>query len=239
MIDALDAHPGDTVVEIGAGTGTLTRALLARGLRVTAIELDDALFDLLGREFVGDTNLALWHGNALDFNPCLECAGPYRLTGNIPYYVTGPIVRHFLETPCLPEVLVLMVQREVAERMVAQPGDLSLLGVSVQYYADASIVARVPAGAFFPRPKVDSAVVSLRPWRESRSAEETVQLFALARAGFGTRRKQLANALMTGLHVDRPTALTWLSDAGIDERRRAEELSLDEWRLLARARLGG
>lgn len=235
ILDAAELRAGDLVLELGAGTGVLTRALAAQARRVIAVELDDSLYDLLQAEFADVPNLELWHGNALDFDPCNRLAGPYKVVGNIPYYVTGPITRHFLETPCPPQLLVLMVQREVADRIVAAPGELSLLGVSVQFYARPRIVARVPAGAFYPRPKVDSALIRLVPHHLSASPEETDRFFEVARAGFSTRRKQLVNALSAGLKIGRDTARNLLQMAHIDETRRAETLSLDEWRRLAQA----
>jgi 16S rRNA (adenine1518-N6/adenine1519-N6)-dimethyltransferase len=235
IVAALELRPDDQVVEIGAGTGTLTGALLEAGVRVTAIELDDALFTLLTDEMGRDSRLTLWHGNVLDFDPCAQIEGAYKLVGNIPYYITGPIVRKFLESPCRPERLVFMVQREVAERMVARPGDLSLLGVSVQYYAEARIVMHVPAGAFYPPPKVDSAVVALVPRGSAPGSDEVLAFFDVARAGFSVRRKQLANALANGLRRPRADVQQALVRAGIAGTRRAEELTLDEWRQLARA----
>jgi 16S rRNA (adenine1518-N6/adenine1519-N6)-dimethyltransferase len=234
-VGALDVSPGDLVVEIGAGTGALTRSLLEAGATVTAIELDDSLFRLLGDELGDHPQLTLWHGNVLDFDPCSLGSARYRLVGNIPYYITGPIVRRFLEATCRPELLVFMVQREVAERMVASPGDMSLLAVSVQYYAQVQIVMRVPAGAFYPPPKVDSAVVKLVPYGTTPSSADASAFFEVARAGFGTRRKQLANALANGLHVGRPEVSAVLDATGIAGTRRAEELSIDEWRAVAAA----
>ena len=234
ILDAVGVAPGDQVLEIGAGTGVLTRAMAEAGARVLAVELDDALHQLLQREMSDLPNVRLWHGNALAFDPCEHLEGPYKLAGNIPYYVTGLLVRHFLESRCQPTVLVLMVQREVADRMVAAPGQLSLLGLSVQYYARPEIVARVPAGAFYPRPTVDSAIVRLTPYRSHPSDTDRDRFFELARAGFSVRRKQLGNALSSGLGIPREAARTLLAKAGIEERRRAETLSVEEWERLAR-----
>jgi 16S rRNA (adenine1518-N6/adenine1519-N6)-dimethyltransferase len=235
ILEAAEVGPEDEVLEIGAGTGVLTAALLARARRVVALELDDALYRVLEEEFGAAPNLELWHGNALDFDPCRHFPGSYKLVGNIPYYVTGPIVRHFLESTCRPDVMVLMVQREVAERMTAAPGDLSLLGVSVQFYAQPEIVTRVPAGAFFPRPKVDSAIVRLWPRHTHISEDERRAFFDVARAGFGTKRKTLTNALSTGLGISRAQAEELLARAAIEGGRRAETLSISEWERLAAA----
>lgn len=238
IVEAANLGPDDEVLEIGAGTGILTRAVLARVRRVVAVELDDALYDLLRQDFGALPNAELWHGNALDFDPCAHFAGPYKLLGNIPYYVTGPILRHYLEAQCPPALMIVMVQREVAERITAKAGNLSLLGVSVQYYAHPEIVTRVPAGAFFPRPKVDSAIVRLVPHRTGASPETSAPFFAVARAGFGTRRKTLSNALALGLSLPREQAHELLARAGIAAQRRAETLTLAEWEALADAWAG-
>jgi 16S rRNA (adenine1518-N6/adenine1519-N6)-dimethyltransferase len=228
IVEAADLRNDDEVLEIGAGTGVLTRALLERARRVVAIELDDSLFKLLRADLGSLPNLELWHGNALDYDPGAGFPGPYKLVGNIPYYITGPLVRHYLETAHKPSVLVFMVQREVAERMVAAPGDLSVLGVSVQYYADAAVVARVPAGAFYPVPRVDSAIIRLVPRVEPLGARPE-PFFRVVKAGFGMRRKQLANSLSAGLQLARPRTQELLREAAIDGTRRAETLSVSEW----------
>ncbi len=235
ILDAADVQPGDRVLEIGAGTGVLTWALAERGAEVTAVELDDSLHGLLQREFHDHPHVRVVHDNALNLDPSSLFTEPYKLVGNIPYYITGPILRHFLEASCNPSIMVLMVQREVAERMTAQPGNLSLLGVSVQYYATPSIVTRVPAAAFYPRPKVESAIVRLIP-HDVTDEKLRAAFFEVARAGFGTRRKQLVNALMNGLGVERDVAKELLARAAIVPQRRAETLSIDEWERLARVR---
>jgi 16S rRNA (adenine1518-N6/adenine1519-N6)-dimethyltransferase len=231
IADFAELSHDDTVIEIGAGTGTLTRELMARAGRTIAVELDDSLFEMLREDLGGRAEVL--HANALDLDPCGLVTGKYKIVANIPYYITGQLLRHFLGTRCPPAVLVLLVQREVAKRMTAHPGDLSLLGVGVQFYASAEIVLRVPAGAFYPRPKVDSAVVRLVPHSDiERDVEQAV--FMLARAGFSSKRKQLANSLATGLGIDRAAVLDLLHRAGIAPTRRAEELSIDEWKSLAR-----
>ena len=157
------------------------------------------------------------------------------MVANIPYYITGLLLRHFLESDRPPRLMVLMVQRDVAERIVAKPGDLSLLGVSVQYYARPEIIARVPAGAFYPRPRVESAVLRLSPFGEPPAESERADFFAVARAGFGVRRKQLVNALQNGLSVSRAQAVALLQDSSVTLSRRAETLTIEEWRRLGRA----
>jgi 16S rRNA (adenine1518-N6/adenine1519-N6)-dimethyltransferase len=234
IVEAVELQDTDEVLEVGAGTGVLTRALLEHARRVIALELDDSLFALLEGD-LGDTpNLVLWHGNALDFDPGAVFSGPYKLVGNIPYYITGPLVRRYLEITPQPAVLVFMVQREVAERIVARPGNLSVLGVSVQFYAAASIAARVPAGAFYPVPKVDSAILKLVPKAGPLGAEPDA-FFRVVKAGFSMRRKQLGNSIAAGLHLSRADTHALLSAAGIDDKRRAETLSVEEWATLTNA----
>jgi 16S rRNA (adenine1518-N6/adenine1519-N6)-dimethyltransferase len=235
ILAALELRDSDQVVEIGSGTGVLTEALASAGARITGVELDDSLLQVLETRFDEREDIRFWHGSALSFDPCRECDGPYKLAGNIPYYITGPLIRHFLETACPPQLLVLMVQREVAERMRAGPGDLSLLGVSVQIYAQVEVIARVPSAAFFPPPKVESAIVRLRPYVRLERVESLDAFFSVVRAGFSAKRKQLANSLAGGLGVPREQVLPLLSRTGIDPKVRAEDLSIDDWKRLTRA----
>jgi 16S rRNA (adenine1518-N6/adenine1519-N6)-dimethyltransferase len=231
MLDAADVNADDEVLEIGAGTGVLTRALMERARRVVAVELDDSLMTMLRAELERVPNLELWHANALDFEPSSNFSGPYKLLGNIPYYITGPLVRRYLEIDRKPSVLIVMVQLEVAERIIARPGQLSVLGVSVQYYADADLVARVPAGAFYPVPKVDSAILRLRP-KTSAPRVPPQAFFPIVKAGFSMKRKQIANSLTSGLQMSRPRTQALLRDAGIEETRRAQTLTVAEWETL-------
>ncbi|MCS6828650.1 MAG: 16S rRNA (adenine(1518)-N(6)/adenine(1519)-N(6))-dimethyltransferase RsmA [Caldilinea sp.] len=153
----------------------------------------------------------------------------YKVVANLPYYITSAALRHLLEAERPPSLAVLMVQWEVAQRICAGPGEMSLLAVSVQYYAEPRIVQRVPARAFSPKPKVDSAVLQLR--MRSRPAVDVApeRFFRVARAGFGQKRKQLVNTLAAGLRIDKQEVQRWLKEAGIDPTRRAETLTLKEW----------
>jgi 16S rRNA (adenine1518-N6/adenine1519-N6)-dimethyltransferase len=160
---------------------------------------------------------------------------PYKVVANLPYYITSAVLRHLLEAEQPPTLAVVMVQREVAQRIVAKPGDMSLLAVSVQFYAEPKIVNKVPAGAFYPRPKVDSAVLRLdvRPQPAVPDVDRE-HFFNVVRAGFGQKRKQLLNSLSSGLALPKEKVQAILEAAGIDPRRRAETLSLDEWGILAK-----
>ena len=225
---------------MGAGLGGLTAELAARAGRVVAIELDEALAAHLQRRFA-DTNVAVLQGDALTLPPAEALArggatAPYLVTGNLPYYVAQPLLRHFLEARPAPQRLVVMVQAEVAESIVAAPGDMSLLSVSVQLYGEPRILFRVPPSAFYPPPKVRSAVLRIDVASQLRApVEDSEALFRVARAGFGTRRKQLRNALAHGLRIDPATASDLLAAADIDPALRAQALALEDWAALARA----
>jgi len=236
MIDAAELPPGEAVVEVGAGLGTLTRLLAeraARATRVIAVEADAALLPLL-REALPPAdypNVELVHADVLDLAPGdlgLE-PGRYSVVANLPYYITSAILQHFLADAVPPRRMVVMVQREVARRVVAQPPCMNLLAVSVQFYAQPHIVMRVPAGAFVPRPDVDSAVLRLDVRPAPALPLPPATFFRVARAGFAQRRKQLRNALAAGLGLPGPAVTAALQAAGIDPRRRAETLSLAEW----------
>lgn len=235
ILDSLELTSQDEVLEIGPGTGVLTRSLVSHARRVVAVELDQQLARVLQQEFPHSKNLEVVEGDALKINPADYFSGSFKLAGNIPYYITGPILRHYLELARPPSILVLMVQREVAARIVARPGDLSLLGVSVQFYGTPSIVARVPRRAFHPAPKVDSAIIKIVPHEPPVPEERRNTFFRLARAGFGTRRKTLENALSIGLDLPREEVRSMLVSASIDGSRRAETLSVDDWARLTGA----
>ena len=236
IVAAADLQPSDSVLEVGAGTGVLTVELAQRAQRVVAVELDRAILPVLRETTRRFKNVEVIPRDLLAVQP-VEVFGdaPYKLVANLPYYITALTLRHFLEAANPPRLLVVMVQREVAERMSAAPGDLSLLGLSVQFYGTPRIVARVPADAFYPPPQVDSAVVRVDLYPEPPlSGAERDRFFGIAHAGFAEKRKQIHNSLARNLHVAQTTVAGWLSEAGIDPMRRAETLSLDEWLRLTR-----
>lgn len=240
MVEAAELEADDQVLEVGAGTGVLTRELARRVRRVVAVELEQDMLALLAKTTSDFSNIELIARNLLYLNPedvfGREC---YKLVANLPYYITAPTFRHFLESANPPGLLVVMVQYEVARRIVALPGDLSLLGISVQFYGLPRIIARVPARAFYPAPKVDSAIlrVDVHP-QVPLTPLERDSLFRLVQAGFAEKRKQLHNALAHGLHRKDAEVRTWLEAVGIEANRRAETLSIDEWlRLWHEARL--
>ena len=229
---AAELTPADAVLEIGPGLGTLTARLAAQAGTVTAVELDDRLIELLRADFADRPHVTIVHGDILklDLAALVPLDRPYKVVANLPYYITSAVLRQLLEAERRPDLVVVMVQREVAERICAAPGDLSLLAVSVQFYATPRIIQHVPAGAFYPPPKVDSAVLRLdvRPQPAVTEVSPTV-FFAAARAGFGQKRKQLGNSLAAGLARPKPAVVAALVQAGIDPMRRAETLTLAEW----------
>ena len=231
VVDAAELETTDQVLEVGAGTGVLTRELAARAARVVAVELEQDMLTLLSGTIGSYPNIEILARNLLYLDP-QEVFGtqPYKLVANLPYYITAPTFRHFLESTNPPRLLVVMVQYEVAQRIVAEPGDLSLLGVSVQFYGQPRIITRVPARAFYPSPKVDSAIlrVDVNPQAPLTPGERDT-FFRVVHAGFSERRKQLHNSLAHGLHRKDEEIRKWLSAASIEANRRAETLSIEEW----------
>jgi 16S rRNA (adenine1518-N6/adenine1519-N6)-dimethyltransferase len=233
IVSAADLLPGDVVVEVGAGVGTLTRLLAEQAARVVAVELDSRLVGIL-REYVADlTNVQIMQGDILELSDFGFPHLGYKVVGNLPYYITSAVLRHFLEREPRPQVMVVTVQREVAERIVAGPGEMSLLAISVQFYGQPRIVARIKAGAFFPRPQVDSAVVRVdigeQPAVTLAEGVDEADFFRAVRAGFGQKRKMLRNSLSAGLGLSPVGVEAALRQAVVDPRRRAETLSLREW----------
>jgi len=234
IVETAELGPGDVVIEVGPGLGVLTRELAARAGRVIAVELDDRLAALLREHLAAFPNVTVVNGDILRIDPAdlLREAGAseYRVVANLPYYITSPVLRHFLEASPRPTSMVVMVQKEVAETIAARPGDMSLLSVSVQLYGEPEIVGHVPARCFHPAPDVDSAVLRIRVHAVPGVAVSDVDaFFGLVRAGFSASRKQMVNSLARGLGRPRSEVQALLKNAGIEERRRAETLSLEEW----------
>ncbi|MCY3707629.1 MAG: 16S rRNA (adenine(1518)-N(6)/adenine(1519)-N(6))-dimethyltransferase RsmA [Caldilineaceae bacterium] len=249
---AADLEATDTVLEIGPGLGALTHHLAERAGRVIAVELDQRLMPVLRAEFADRPHVSFVHGDILELSPAeiihlprpdqpgaAAAAEPYKVVGNLPYYITSAVLRHVLESLPPPTLAVLLVQQEVAQRMVAQCGAMSLLAVSVQFYARPRALHKIPAGAFLPRPKVDSRVVRLDVRAQPAVPDvEPARFFQVVRAGFSQRRKQLRNSLSAGLSCTKEQADRWLTSSDIEPRRRAETLSLQEWGMLTRTVYG-
>ncbi len=231
IVEAAEIHAEDQVLELGAGTGVLTRELAKRARRVVAVELEREMLSLLAKTTRIYTNIEIMERNLLYVDPS-EIFGSesYKLVANLPYYIASPTFRHFLESANPPHLFVVMVQYEVAQRIVAAPGDLSLLGVSVQFYGEPKIIAHVPARAFYPAPKVDSAILRIDLKDEvPLTPKQRDSFFRMVQAGFSERRKQLHNSLAHGLHCKNTDVQSWLQAANIDPSRRAETLSIEDW----------
>ncbi|MBI4770024.1 MAG: ribosomal RNA small subunit methyltransferase A [Chloroflexi bacterium] len=228
---AADLTLADSVLEVGPGVGSLTRRLAWEAGRVVAVEVDGRLIPALEQVLAPFENVRVVQGDILALDPAELMGGDgYKVVANIPYNITSALLRHLLEAAARPALLALTVQQEVAERICAGPGQMSLLAVSVQYYGQPRIVAHIPAGAFFPRPEVDSAVVRVDLYDcPAVGGISTGAFFRAVKAGFSQRRKQLRNSLSAGLGLSPAGAAAALEVAGVDPRRRAETLSLEEW----------
>ncbi|MBM4464846.1 MAG: ribosomal RNA small subunit methyltransferase A [Chloroflexi bacterium] len=274
IVEAAELGGEDVVLEIGPGLGTLTRVLAERAGKVIAVELDQRLVGILSQTLADLPNVEIVHGDILQLDPAelirgamrpcglslrakpcspaplLACSSaplpPYKVVANLPYYITSAILRHFLTGKAKPRLMVVTVQLEVARRITAEPGDMSLLAVSVQFYGRPRIVARIKASAFYPSPQVDSAVIRIdvdgHPVVEVDDADspstsrrgELVEpsghsFFEVVRAGFAQRRKQLRNALAAELALPASEVAQALSKAGVNPGRRAQTLSIAEW----------
>ena len=237
IVDALELQPDEGVLEIGPGLGSLTRHLARQARRVVSVEIDERLIPLLVAELRLEEHVQVVKADILQIDPGRYFADRYKAVGNVPYYITGAILRHLLSAAIRPEMTVLTVQKEVAERIVAQPGDMSLLSVTVQFHAQVEKLFVIKAGAFWPKPKVDSAVVRLidRPSAIVPSDEQAA-FFNLVKLGFSQKRKQLQKNLRA-LGLPKARLEDAFARAGIEGRRRAQTLSLDEWQALHRALL--
>ncbi|MBI3978549.1 MAG: ribosomal RNA small subunit methyltransferase A [Chloroflexi bacterium] len=242
VVEAADLTGTDVVVEVGPGLGFLTRALAPRAGCVIAVELDEVLADLLREQLAGQPHVHILAADILQVPPAEILAGaglpagtPYKVVANLPYYITSPVLRHFFEAARKPRLLAVMVQREVAQRIVARPPKMSLLAVAVQVYGSPRIVRTVPPGAFFPRPAVASAILRIDVADRPRvDADDLNRFFALVAAGFSQPRKQIHNPLTQRLALPPGAAVEVLRAAGIDPARRAQTLSLAEWERLYR-----
>ena len=237
IVRAAEITPADVVLEIGPGLGSLTLYLSEVARHVIAVEIDRALIPPLRSVLAARSNVTIVEGDILQLNPTellshyLTNALPhYKVVANIPYYITSAIIRHLLEAEIKPRSIVLTIQLEVAQRIIAQPDDMNLLAVGVQFYGVPRIVQRIPAEAFYPAPDVDSAVVRIDlPDQPRVNVKDVDAFFKVAKAGFGQKRKQLHNSLAAGLPIKHEQIMQALSEVGVDPKRRAETLTLEEW----------
>ncbi len=231
ITSAAELTPSDVIVEVGPGLGVLTRELAQKAGRVIAIELDNKLAAALKQTLASFNNVTIINDDVLKIEPKNLITKPgYKVVANLPYYITSPVLRHFLEASAKPQLMILMVQKEVAEAIIAKPGKMSLLSVSVQFYGEPRIISPVPAQCFYPAPKVDSAILRINLYPQPAVAvTDEGSFFDLVRAGFTAPRKQLLNSLAQGLGASKSEILPLLETAGIVPKRRAETLTLEEW----------
>jgi 16S rRNA (adenine1518-N6/adenine1519-N6)-dimethyltransferase len=237
IVTIADIQPAETVVEIGPGTGALTEYLAQVAKQVIAVEIDQRLQPILSARFAKSNHVEFVFADILHTRmDQLVPYGDYVVVANLPYYITSAILRHVLETPRRASRFVMTVQLEVAERIVSTPPDMSLLSVSVQYYTKPKIAARLNKAVFYPRPDVDSAVIRLDTHdKPPVQIPDEKLFFRIVRAGFAQKRKQLKNSLSADFPMPVEQATALIDAAGLDPRRRAETLSLEEWAKLARA----
>ena len=240
IIESANLSKNDVVIEIGPGQGVLTELLAQKCKKVIAIELDDRLIEMLRNKLRNKENVEIIHNDILKINlPELVSKYEiqdtrYKTVANIPYYITAPIIRLLLETKIPPSEMILMVQKEVAERICAKAGEMSILAVSVQYYAQPEYLFTVPKTAFDPMPKVDSAVIRIVTSNQQPviSKKNNRDFFRVVRAGFSAKRKTLVNNLANGLQLDKKTVEEKLIAFGFSKNTRAQELGVEDWQKL-------
>jgi 16S rRNA (adenine1518-N6/adenine1519-N6)-dimethyltransferase len=243
ITQAADLSSRDLVMEVGPGMGVLTRQLLEQTGYLIAVELDKRMIGLLLTSLNTYTNFSLINQDILEVDPLdliqeesakfpagIQKPYQYKLVANLPYYITQPVIRRFCEAKLKPTLMVIMVQKEVAKNIIAKPGDLSILGISVQFYGKPQIVDIVPAGNFYPAPKVDSAILKVMMYSETAvKVTSEANFFKTVRAGFCAARKQVANSLSQGLDIPKSEVLSLMQKAEVEPQKRAETLTLEEW----------
>ena len=240
ILSAAELEREDIIIEVGPGRGVLTRKLAERTARVIAVELDAGLVRLLKRELASSPNVNIVHADILETTPEELLSGTgapgYKVVANLPYYITSPILRHFLQAELKPSLLVVMVQKEVGEAIAAAPGKMSPLSIGVQFYSRPTMVTSVPARDFRPVPRVDSVVLRLDVYSKPPvDIPDEAGFWDIVRCGFSTPRKQLRNSLAHSLTIPPPQVSRLLEGINIDPRRRAETLTLEEWRRVGEA----
>jgi 16S rRNA (adenine1518-N6/adenine1519-N6)-dimethyltransferase len=236
MADLAQVGAKDFVLEVGPGLGTLTEVLLQRGANVVAVEYDQELYELIKKELKNAEQLEVVHQDILRFDLAQLPPG-YKVVANIPYYLTSKLVRVLSESDNPPQSVTLLIQKEVAERLAAGPGEMSLLSVTAQMYFESRLGPVVPAGLFTPPPKVDSQIIHLnRRQQPLFGSADSKSLFRLVKAGFSNRRKTLLNSLSGGLQLPKEETKALLEKADINPQNRAQDLSLEDWLRLNKSR---
>ena len=231
IIDSADIKPTDIILEVGPGIGVLTQELAKRAGKVIAVEKDHTMIEILKETLKDYKHIEVINGDILKFNPALY-AKKYKVVANIPYYLTSPLIRKFLEEKDQPEEIILMLQKEVAQRICSKPPNMNLLAVSVQFYATPAIISYVSKNCFWPAPKIDSAIIKITP--KDKYHVQPDLFFKIVKAGFSQPRKQLVNNLATlkslnGVKLDKVKISEWLLKNNISQNQRAETLNIKDW----------
>ncbi len=231
ILDAANLKSKDVVLEIGPGIGTLTKELVKKAKRVIAVEKDSKMIKILKETLRALKNIKVIQEDILKTKPSDFILQPtaYKIVANLPYYITSPVLRKFLETDFKPKEMILMVQKEVAQRIVALTPDMNLLAVSVQFFAKPQIISFVSKNCFWPQPKVDSAILKISQIGTDLPAIDTDLFFKIVRAGFAQPRKQLVNSLSNGLKLEKEKVRNWLKENRIKPERRPETLTIKDW----------
>lgn len=225
IVKTAKLQPNDTVLEIGPGLGNLTREIAEKAKKVIAVEKDLKMTEILRENLKDFKNIEIINKDILKFS----LPADYKVTANLPFYLTAPVIREFLESSSPPKEMVLVVQKEVAQRICAKIPKMNLLAVSVQFYARPKIVSYISKKSFWPQPKVDSAIIRIVPYQTCLSPQFRKQFFKIVKAGFSHPRKQLANNLSKGLGLNKEQAIFWLLENSIQPSQRAESLNIDNW----------
>ena len=247
VITAAELKPTDIILEIGPGTGILTQELAKRVKRVIAIEKDKRMVDILREEMKDFRNVEFINDDVLEIinyklfkNLKLEIRNSYKIVGNLPFYLTAPVIRKFLEGKNPPKEMILIIQKEVAQRICAKPPDMNLLAVAVQFYAKPKIISYISKKSFWPQPKVDAAIIKIPRFPKSQiydwiSETNKSLFFKIVKAGFSQPRKQLINNLSKKLKINKDKVKNWLLENGVPPTQRAETLTVEDWIKLARS----
>ena len=229
IVQAAEISSKDTILEVGPGLGVLTTELVKQAKKVLAIEKDSKLIPLLESNLSGHKNLEIKNQDILKFNFEKELTESYKVVSNIPYYLTSHLFRILLNLKNKPQSIVFLVQKEVAERIVAAPGELSVLGISIQIFGEPEIISVVSKDSFWPTPKVDSAIIRIKTKNRFPKIEDHKLFFRIVKVAFAGKRKQIHNTLYNGFKIDKKLLEELLLKCGVSMTNRAQELSIEQW----------
>ena len=234
IVEVADLSKNDSVLEVGPGIGNLTIELAKKVKKVIAVEKDERMVEILKERLEEERikNVEIVNEDILKFLPSFKLRRSYKVVANIPYYLTSRLIRNLLEAKRRPRLIVLMIQKEVAQRICAKPPKMNLLAVSVQFYSKPEIISFVSKNCFWPRPKVDSAIIKISNIKKQKATKDEKLFFKIVKAGFSHPRKQLINNPSKGLKKNKKIVEEWLLNCGISPDKRAENLSIEEWKRL-------